>query len=102
MLWAVQIHESLTTIAWDAPRAIGADKVPAVRATLVADQGKMPTDTDPYFFGKEVRLAFPRFGSRACHDAFFPAVCKLSGSAVPKHLSSIRTGSVLRLLRTQQ
>jgi len=51
----VQIHESLATIGWDAPRAIDADKVSAVRAALVADQGKMPTDTDPYFFGKEVR-----------------------------------------------
>ncbi len=51
----MQIHESLATIGWDAPRAIDADKVSAVRAALVADQGKMPTDTDPYFFGKEVR-----------------------------------------------
>ena len=52
--WPAQVHESLTTIAWDAPRAIDAEKVSAVSAALVADQGKMPTDTDPYFFGKEV------------------------------------------------
>lgn len=52
---ALQIRETLTTIQWDAPRAIAADKVAAVRAALVAEQGKVPVAPDPYFFGKQVR-----------------------------------------------
>ena len=52
---SLQIRESLATLQWDAPRAIDSDKVAAVRAALVADQGKVPAATDPYFFGKQVR-----------------------------------------------
>ena len=47
----------LPTLTWDAPRPIDADKVGAVRAALVADQGKTPIATDPYFFGKQVSMA---------------------------------------------
>lgn len=50
----LQIRENLATLRWDAPRPIDASKVGAVRAALVADQGKMPVATDPYFFGKQV------------------------------------------------
>ncbi len=59
------VAEPLTTISWGAPRAVEAAKQAAVIAALNADAGKVPTATDPYFFGKQVCLYTALFAETA-------------------------------------
>jgi len=50
--WAMR--EPLSPITWDAPKAIPADKLPAIKQALAADAAVLPVAGDPYFYGKQV------------------------------------------------
>jgi endo-1,3(4)-beta-glucanase len=51
---AWKFEEPLSTITWNAPSGIAADKVEAVKEALAGDLAEVPVAKDPYFFGKQI------------------------------------------------